>query len=155
MGFGDLIQNTNTSNLSDPTPNGLWYRFVKVLLKFTMSLSINLTPKRSKLSLKSIARIILQMEASAVRPSLKTITARWEASVVKTFAEDLIPPTLEPCKGGRKEPTTELSFDLHAGALGVHTPHTYHADTQAVIIINKMKLITLNSHKENNEGMKN
>lgn len=97
------------------------------------------------------------MEASAVRPSLKTITDRWEASVVKTFAEDLIPPppTLEPCKGGRKEPTTELSFDLHVGALEVQTPHTYHPDTQAVIIINKMKLITLNSHKENNEGMKN
>ena len=70
-------------------------------------------------------------------------------------SEDLIPPTLEPYKGGRKEPTTELSFDLHTGAKEVHTTHTNHADTQAVIIINKMKLITLNSHKEKNEGTKN
>lgn len=76
MSFGDLIQNTHTSNFSDPTPNGFQLRFVKLLLKFTMSSSINLTLKKSKLSLKSLSRIILQMEASAVRPSLKTITGR-------------------------------------------------------------------------------
>lgn len=70
-------------------------------------------------------------------------------------SEDPIPPTLELCKGRRKEPTTELSFDLHMGALEVQTPHTYHADTRTVIIINEMKLITLNSHREKTEGRKN
>lgn len=144
MGFRNLIQITHTYNLSGPAQSELQHRFIKLLLKFIMLSSIDLTPKSGKPSFKTTSK------RNTLSGSISSETS-WEASVVKTFAKQAWRPWIHVKVEGESHPH-KMSSDLHTGAMEVHILHAYHADRQTMIIRNKIKTITINSQKHKELG---